>query len=115
MGLDCERRISKSEESRICQGLNVQVQTFLGRQLGLCRYPYVNRDTTYLQGRDQTRLQVISRAVFMEVGITASGLREVFGIEGGVQLVISKGEAFPGMVAHAGLKQAIARCFQGNS
>jgi transposase-like protein len=72
---------------------------------------------------------VISRAVIVAVGITASGQREVLGIEvgdsedeafwtaflrhlrerglAGVQLVISD--------AHAGLKKAIARCFQGCS
>jgi len=125
--LGCESGISKSEVSRICQGLDVQVQAFLGRPLDLCRFPYVYLDATYLHGRDQTRKQVISRAVIVAVGITASGQREVLGIEvgdsedeafwtaflrhlrerglAGVQLVISD--------AHAGLKKAIARCFQG--
>ena len=127
--LGCESGISKSEVSRICQGLDVQVQAFLGRPLELCRFPYVYLDATYLHGRDQARKQVISRAVIVAVGITASGQREVLGIEvgdsedeafwtaflrhlrerglAGVQLVISD--------AHAGLKKAIARCFQGCS
>ncbi len=133
--LGCESGISKSEVSRICQGLDVQVQAFLGRPLELCRFPYVYLDATYLHGRDQARKQVISRAVIVAVGITASGQREVLGNsfgEGfayevgdsedeafwttflrhlrkrglaGVQLLISD--------AHAGLKKAIARCFQG--
>jgi putative transposase len=125
--LGCESGISKSEVSRICQGLDVQVQAFLGRPLELCRFPYVYLDATYLHGRDQARKQVISRAVIVAVGITASGQREVLGIEvgdsedeafwtaflrhlrerglAGVKLVISD--------AHAGLKKAIARCFQG--
>jgi transposase-like protein len=124
--LGCESGISKSEVSRICQGLDVQVQAFLGRPLDLCRFPYVYLDATYLHGRDQTRKQVISRAVIVAVDITAGGQREVLGIEvgdsedeafwtaflrhlrerglAGVQLVISD--------AHAGLKKAIARCFQ---
>ena len=125
--LGCESGISKSEVSRICQGLDVQVQAFLNRPLEFSRYPYVYLDATYLHGRDQARKQVISRAVIVAVGITASGQREVLGIEvgdsedeafwtaflrrlrerglSGVQLVISD--------AHAGLKKAIARCFQG--
>jgi transposase-like protein len=125
--LGCESGISKSEVSRICQGLDVQVQAFLGRPLELCRFPYVYLDATYLHGRDQARKQVISRAVIVAVGITASGQREVLGIQvgdsedeafwtaflrhlrerglAGVQLVISD--------AHAGLKKAITRCFQG--
>ena len=125
--LGCESGISKSEVSRICQGLDVQVQAFLNRPLEFSRYPYVYLNATYLHGRDHARKQVISRAVIVAVGITASGQREVLGIEvgdsedeafwtaflrrlrerglSGVQLVISD--------AHAGLKKAIARCFQG--
>jgi transposase-like protein len=127
--LGCESGISKSEVSRICQGLDVQVQAFLNRPLELSRYPYVYLDATYLHGRDPARKQVISRAVIVAVGITASGQREVLGIEvgdsedeafwtaflrrlkerglTGVRLAISD--------AHAGLKKAIARCFQGCS
>jgi putative transposase len=91
--------------------------------------PYVYLDATYLHGRDPARKQVISRAVIVAVGITASGQRELLGIEvgdsedeafwtaflrrlkerglTGVRLAISD--------AHAGLKKAIARCFQGCS
>jgi transposase-like protein len=127
--LGCESGISKSEVSRICQGLDVQVQAFLNRPLELSRYPYVYLDATYLHGRDPARKQVISRAVIVAVGITASGQRELLGIEvgdsedeafwtaflrrlkerglTGVRLAISD--------AHAGLKKAIARCFQGCS
>ena len=125
--LGCESGISKSEVSRICQGLDVQVQAILNRPLEFSHYPYVYLDATYLHGRDQARKQVISRAVIVAVGIIASGQREVLGIEvghsedeafwtaflrrlrerglAGVQLVNSD--------AHTGLKKAIARCFQG--
>jgi putative transposase len=81
--LGCESSLSKSEVSRICQGLDMQVQAFLGRSLERCRFPYVYLDATYLHGRDQTRRQVISRALIVAVGITASGQREVLGIEVG--------------------------------
>ena len=127
--LGCESGISKSEVSRICQGLDTQVQAFLNRPLEFSRYPYVYLDATYLHGRDPARRQVISRAVIVAVGIAANGQREVLGIEvgdsedeafwtaflrrlrerglSGVQLVISD--------AHAGLKKAIVRCCQGSS
>lgn len=129
VALGCESGISKSEVIRICQGLDTQVQAFLNRPLEFSHYPYVYLDATYLHGRDQTPKQVISRAVIVAVGITATGQREVLGIEvgdsedetfwtaflqrlrkrglTGVQLVISD--------AHAGLKKAIARCCQGTS
>jgi len=40
--------ISKSEVSRICQGLDEQVKAFLGRPLDHAHFPYVYLDATYL-------------------------------------------------------------------
>jgi putative transposase len=127
--------ISKSEVSRICQGLDEQVKAFLGRPLDHARFPYVYLDATYLHGRLGRNMQVVSRAVVLAIGINALGYREVLGIavgdseaEGfwseflvsliaagfceaverglrGVKLVISD--------AHAGLKKAIGRQLQG--
>ena len=54
--------ISKSEVSRICQGLDEQVKAFLGRPLDHARYPYVFFDDTYLHGRLGQNMQVVSRA-----------------------------------------------------
>jgi hypothetical protein len=48
--------ISKSEVSRICQGLDELVKAFLGRPLDHARFPYVYLDATYLHG--QGRLKV---------------------------------------------------------
>jgi transposase-like protein len=79
--LGCESGISKSEVSRFCQVLDVQVQALLDRPLELCRFPYIYFDATYLHGRDQARKQVISRAVIVAVGMSASGQRGVLGIE----------------------------------
>jgi transposase-like protein len=59
------------------------VQAFLNHPLEFCHYPYVYLDATYLHGRDPARKQVISRAVIVAVGITATGQREVLGIEVG--------------------------------
>ena len=121
--------ISKSEVSRICQGLDEQVKAFLGRPLDHARYPYVFLDATYLHGRLGQNMQVVSRAVVVAIGINDLGYREVLGIavgdseaEGfwrqflgslkergltGTRLVISD--------AHLGLTAAIRRMFQGSS
>jgi putative transposase len=119
--------ISKSEVSRICQGLDEQVKAFLGRPLVHARFPYVYLDATYLHGRLGRNMQVVSRAVVVAIGINALGYRKVLGIavgdseaEGfwrqflgslkergldGTRLVISD--------AHLGLTVAIKRMFQG--
>ena len=121
--------ISKSEVSRICQGLDEQVKAFLCRPLDHARYPYVFLDATYLHGRLGQNMQVVSRAVVVAIGINVLGYREVLGIavgdseaEGfwrqflgslkergltGTRLVISD--------AHLGLTAAIRRMFQGSS
>ncbi|MCP9889429.1 transposase [Cyanobium sp. ATX 6A2] len=122
--------VSKSEVSRICQGLDEQVKAFLGRPLDHARFPYVYLDATYLHGgRLGRNMRVVSRAVVVAIGINALGYREVLGIavgdseaEGfwrqflgslkergldGTRLVISD--------AHLGLTAAIKRMFQGSS
>lgn len=73
-------RISKSEVSRICQGLDEQVKAFLGRPLDHARFPYVYLDATYLHGRLGQNMQVVSRAVVVAIGINELGYREVLGI-----------------------------------
>jgi putative transposase len=129
--------ISKSEVSRICQGLDEQVKAFLGRPLDHAHFPYVYLDATYLHRRLRRNLQVVSRAVVVAIGINALGFREVLGIAvgdseaeafwrqflgslkerglTGTRLVISVGEAFLGGVAHLGLTAAIKRMFQSCS
>jgi putative transposase len=72
--------ISKSEVSRICQGLDEQVKAFLGRPLDHVCFPYVYLDATYLHGRLGRNMQVCSRAVVVAIGINALGYREVLGI-----------------------------------
>ena len=127
MGLDSG--ISKSEVSRICAGLDERVGAFRGRTLGHVEFPYVYLDATYVHVRDDALGQVVSRAVVIATGITASGDREIVGVDtgdsedetfwtgflrslkarglGGVRLVISD--------AHAGLRAAIRRVLQGAS
>ena len=127
MGIDTG--ISKSQVSRICEGLDARVEAFRGRTLGHVAFPYVYLDATYINVRDDALGQVVSRAVVIATGITARGDREVLGVDigdsedetfwtrflrslrdrglGGVRLVISD--------AHAGLKASIAKCFAGSS
>jgi putative transposase len=117
--------ISKSEVSRICAGLDEQVAAFRNRPLQHTRFPYVFLDATYLHVRRTG--QVTSMAVVIATGVTATGGREILGVDvgdsedevfwrgflrtlrerglSGVQLVISD--------QHAGLVAALGRMFQG--
>ena len=119
--------ISKSEVSRICAGLDKELEEFRNRPLDHVPFTYVFADATYVKGRVGGR--VVSRAVVVATGVTAQGDREVLGIEvgdsengafwtaflkglrarglSGVQLVISD--------HHLGLKAAIASVFVGSS
>ena len=123
--LGIESGISKSEVSRICAGLDEQVEAFRSRPLHHTAFPYVFLDATYLHVRRSG--QVTSMAVVVATGVTAVGGREVLGLDvgdsedevfwrgflrtlkqrglSGVRLVISD--------QHAGLVAAMGRAFQG--
>ncbi len=125
--LGVESGISKSEVSRICKGLDVQVNAFRERDLAHVEFPYVYLDATYVNARDTVRHQIVSRAVVVATGVAATGEREVLGLGvgdsedetfwtrflrslrerglGGVRLVISD--------AHAGLTKAIKKVCSG--
>jgi len=126
MGVDSG--ISKSEVSRICTGLDEVVGAFRTRRLDHVEFPYVYLDATYLHVRNQTS-QVVSMAVVVATGVTATGEREILGLDvgdsedevfwrgfmtslkqrglAGVRLVISD--------QHSGLVAALRRCFQGTA
>ena len=113
-------RVSKSEVSRICQGLDEQVEAFRNRPLE-GRYPYLWLDAKVEKVRDGGR--VVRKALVLAYAVHESGYREVVGLDvgeaeteafwraflrglverglTGVQLVVSD--------AHAGLKKAIAQ------
>jgi putative transposase len=113
-------RISKSEVSRICQGLDEQVEAFRSRPLE-GRYPYRWLDAKVEKVRDGGR--VVRKALVLAYAVHESGYREVIGLDvgeaeteafwrsflrglverglSGVQLVVSD--------AHAGLKKAIGQ------
>ena len=123
--LGADTGISKSEVSRICAELDVQVAAFRDRSLADTPFRYVFLDATYCKARVDHR--VVSQAVVVATGVTADGRREVLGFDvgdsedgafwtaflrslktrglAGVQLVISD--------AHAGLKAAIAAVLLG--
>jgi transposase-like protein len=118
--------LSKSQVSRLCQGLDTEVERFRTRRLE-GPYPYVWLDATFVKVREHGR--VVSMAEVIAVGVRATGEREVLGLDvgpsedgafwlqflrglvarglSGVQLVVSDG--------HEGLKGAIAAVLQGAS
>jgi putative transposase len=113
-------RVSKSEVSRICQGLDEQVDAFRNRPLE-GRYPYLWLDAKVEKVRDGGR--VVRKCLVLAYGVHETGYREVIGLDvgeaeteafwrsflrslverglSGVQLVVSD--------AHAGLKKAIGQ------
>ena len=127
--LGVESGISKSEVSRICKGLDVQVNAFRERDLAHVEFPYVYLDATYVNARDTARHQIVARAVVVATGVAATGEREVLGLAvgdsedevfwteflrslrarglAGVRLVISD--------AHAGLTKAVRKVLSGAS
>jgi putative transposase len=125
--LGMDSGISKSEVSRICADLDVEVAAFRDRPLTDTSYPYVFLDATYCKARVNHR--VVSQAVVIATGVTGDGRREVLGFDvgdsedgafwtaflrslkarglAGVQLVISD--------AHTGLKQAVEAVMFGRA
>src|SRR5215218_4267525 len=113
-------RISRSEVSRVCAGLDEQVEAFRTRPLE-GRYPYLWLDAKVEKVRDGGR--VVRKCLVIAHAVHESGRREVIGLDcgeceteafwreflrglvkrglTGVQLVVSD--------AHQGLKAAIAK------
>ena len=123
--LGCDTGVSKSSVSRICKGIDAEVDILRTRTLAHSPFVYVWLDATYVHVRHNQR--VSSMAVVIATGLRADGFREVLGLDvgdsenetfwteflrslndrglDGVQLVISD--------AHAGLKKAITKTMQG--
>jgi transposase-like protein len=123
--LGIDTGISKSEVSRICGELDGVVTAFRERRLEHTAFPYVFLDATYVKAHEGP--SVVSKAIVIATGVTASGDREVLGLAvgdsedgafwtaflrslrarglGGVRLVISD--------AHEGLRGAIATVLIG--
>lgn len=132
--LGADTGISKSEVSRICADLDVEVALFADRDLSGTAFPYVFLDATYCKARVGGNKagkgsHVASQAVVVATGVSADGRREVLGFDvgdsedgafwtsflrtlktrglHGTQLVISD--------AHAGLKSAIEAVMLGSA
>jgi putative transposase len=116
--------ISKSQVSRMCAELDKEVENFRTRKL-TGPYPYVWLDATFVKVRENGR--VISQAIVIAIGVTASGEREVLGLDvgpsesGAFWLAFLRGLVARGLSgvrlvvsdAHSGLKMAIASILQG--
>jgi len=123
--LGIEAGVSKSEVSRICGELDATVGSFRERPLDHARFPYLFLDATYVKAHQGP--SVVSKAVVVATGVTATGDREVLGLDvgdsedgafwtgflrslrarglAGVRLVVSD--------AHAGLREAIGSVLLG--
>ena len=73
-------RISKSEVSRICEGLEEQVEAFRSRPLE-GRYPYLFLDAKVEKVRDGGR--VVRKCLVIAHGVHETGRREVVGLDVG--------------------------------
>ena len=112
--------ISKSEVSRICQGLDEQVEAFRSRPLE-GRYPYLWLDAKVEKVRDGGR--VLRKCLVLAYGVHESGYRDVIGLDVGecetqtfwrsfLRSLVERG--LPGVElvvsdAHARLKRAIGQ------
>ena len=126
--LGVQSGISKSQVSRICADIDIQVQAFLNRPLEATGYAYLYLDATYLHGRLGKAMQVCSRAVVVAMGVNADGRRELLGIKVGDSETESFWSEFIGSLkergltgvklvisdAHVGLTKAIRRMLQGS-
>ena len=113
-------RVSKSEVSRICAGLDEQVEAFRQRPLE-GSYPYLFLDAKIEKVRDGGR--VVRKCLVIAHGVHESGRREVIGLDVGeseteafwrsfLRGLVSRGLLGCELVvsdAHAGLKAAIAQ------
>ena len=123
LGLD---GMSKSQVSRICAELDIEVEAFRTRPIE-GEHPYLWIDATYHKVRQDGRVQAMATVV--AIGVTLEGERQVLGVDAGpsedgafwtaflrglvkrglrgVKLVISD--------AHEGLKKAITKVLSGAS
>jgi transposase-like protein len=123
--LGIEAGVSKSEVSRICGELDVTVGESRSRRLDHVAFPYLFLDATYVKAH--AGAHVVGKAVVVATGVTATGEREVLGLDvgdsedgafwtaflrslrarglSGVRLVVSD--------AHEGLKGAISTVLLG--
>ena len=72
-----ESGVSKSEVSRICAGLDKEIEAFRTRSLTHTEFPYVFCDATFCKVR--IGAHVVSQALVVATGVSIDGTREVLG------------------------------------
>jgi len=121
----CGREFTRSTVSRLCEGLDEQVDAWAQRPLDGQPYPFVLFDAMQIKVRRQGAVRATT--VMLGVGIGADGQRELLGLhlaygetEGGWHRFIErlKARGLSGVRvatsdAHRGLKQALHAAFPG--
>lgn len=120
----CGATFSKSTVSEICKELDIPVKEFKNRLLK-DKYPFVMADAMYIKVREDHR--VVSKALFIAIGINPSGHKEVLGFDVyDTEKYDSWQHFFEGLKSrglrgidiitsdnHKGLVEAIKECFTG--
>ena len=121
----CGREFTRSTVSRLCEGLDEQVNAWAQRPLDGQPYPFVLFDAMHVKVRRQGAVRATT--VMLGVGVGADGQRELLGLhlaygetEGGWHRFIEglKARGLSGVRvatsdAHEGLKQALHAAFPG--
>lgn len=122
----CGTSFSKSAVSEICKELDILIKEFKNR-LHKDKHPFIMADAMYIKVREEHR--VVSKALFIAIGINPTGHKEVLGFEvydaekydtwkhffeglksrglRGIDVITSDN--------HKGLVEAIKECFTGAS
>jgi hypothetical protein len=93
--------ISKSQVSRLVEGIDERVDAFLARPIE-GEWPYLWIDATYVRSRGGGR--IVSTAVIIAVGVNTDGRREVLGVSTGPSEAESFWRAFLRSLADRGLR-----------
>jgi len=122
----CGVSFSKSTVSALCAGLEPRIRAFNERRLD-GEYPFVMVDALFIKSRQEER--VVSRAVLIISGVRSDGFREILGARIGDTESFAtwdetfrwlkrrglKGTEFVISDDHGGIREAVARHFQGAS
>ena len=71
----CGKDYSKSTVSEVCKRLDPEIKNFQNKDLSMREFPFIMVDATYFKVRENHR--IISKALFIAVGYTQEGKKEV--------------------------------------
>ena len=71
----CGKEYSKSTVSEVCKRLDPEIKNFQNKDLSMREFPFIMVDATYFKVRENHR--IISKALFIAVGYTQEGKKEV--------------------------------------